>query len=85
MTTCGNAAILSAALLLAATIAAGAQPQYQPYGYAYPYNQAPAAQQPLSSYDPYLSGATTCPQGGAKAWAKCDVLIPPNYPSAPTR
>ena len=83
---------VGAALLVAGTVAAGAQyaqPPYQgypttqyPFTQYYPYNAAPAA--PSSwSYDPYTSGVGPCPQRGRGDEPCSDMIAPtagqPNF------
>jgi len=67
--------LISAAILVAVTFAAEAQP--------YPYNQAPLvapAPTPQSwSYDPYTSGAAPCPQGIPGDLQTCAQKMPPSY------
>jgi hypothetical protein len=61
--TMGRYAAIGAAVLLASTIGAQAQPgPYPPYAYypPYPYYHAPASP-PSWSYDPYTSGLGACP------------------------
>jgi hypothetical protein len=56
--------LLGPVALLGVTVAAHAQPLYQPYAYPYqvdPYYRVPPATPPSWSYDPYTSGMTACP------------------------
>jgi len=81
--------LISAALLLGATVVANAQPQYQAYPYnqqAYPYNQVavapPAAPVPAVPpswyYNPYTSGLGPCPQRYGSE-PPCREAIDPSY------
>jgi hypothetical protein len=86
----GKFAALSVAFLVAAASAANADPQYRapadpqhsvlPPANAPPDSGAPA---PAGSwyYDPYTHGSATCPEGGEDAEPKCNILIPPSYPT----
>jgi hypothetical protein len=53
----GKSILMSAALLVAATVVANAQPPYPPY----PYNPVQAVP-PSWYYNPYTSGLGPCPQ-----------------------
>ena len=78
----GKSILISAALLVGATLVANAQPQYQ----AYPNNQvavAPPANQvpvipPSWYYNPYTSGLGPCPQR-YQADPPCRETISPSY------
>jgi hypothetical protein len=65
--------LMSAALLVGATVVANAQVPYP-----YPYTPAPAT--PLAwSYDPYTSGLSPCPQRGPGDLGKCGDRMPATY------
>ena len=71
----GPLMVLTAMLLLGATLIANAQAQYL----APPYYQVPITPTPPSwSYDPYTSGLSPCPQ-----WRhgdpRCSDQMPPTY------
>ena len=72
-------AVATAALLVAATLAANAQPQYPAYPYypSYVYTPAPATP-PSWSYDPYTSGLGPCPQR-LPGDPPCSETISPSY------
>lgn len=74
MTIQSKSILIGAALLVAATVAAQAQPQYP----AYPYNQVPVAP-PSWSYDPYTSGLAPCPQWRPGDLTRCGQQMPPSY------
>jgi hypothetical protein len=82
MSAIGKSMLVSAALLVGATLVANAQPQYQ----TYPYNQVAAAQPsaqvpaaPLSwYYNPYTSGLGPCPQRYGSE-PPCREAIAPSY------
>ena len=66
--------LLGAMCLVATTLGANAQPQYQPY----PYYQAPVPP-PSWSYDPYTSGLSPCPQRLPSDSTSCRQQMPPSY------
>ena len=82
--------VLSAALLAGAAIAASADqldrwssPGSQLSTVA-PSSTVPTALKPapvpLSNYDPYTGGASSCPEGGTDGGSQCAHLIPRSYP-----
>jgi hypothetical protein len=74
--------LIGAMCLIATTLIAKAQAQYQPYPpysyQAYPYTPVPAAP-PSWSYDPYTSGFGPCPQRLPNDSTSCRQQMPPTY------
>jgi hypothetical protein len=78
----GKSMLISAALLVGATLVANAQAQYQAYpnnqvAVAPPYNPAPVIP-PSWYYDPYTSGLGPCPQR-YQADPPCREVMEPSY------
>lgn len=79
--------LIGAVCLVGTALPATAQAQYQPYShtqlsqvplYQPPYVPVPATP-PASSYDPYTSGLSPCPQRDPRDSVSCREQMPPTY------